>query len=225
MSQTDSFINEVTEEVRRDRLFALMRRYGWIAVLAILILVGGAAWTEWRKAQDRRAAEALGDSILAALEAEDQGARAEALLAVEAPNSASAAMIDLLAASELAASDAPSDAPAAAGRLIELADNPEVAPVYRQIATIKAVSLPGSGLTLDAQRNRLDGLALSGGLIGLLAAEQLALLDVQAGKSDAALERLQQIVTDAEATPGLRRRASQVIVALGGVLPETGDDQ
>ena len=56
MSDTDSFIDEVTEEVRRDRLFGLMKRYGWIAALAVLLIVGGAAWNEWRKAQDRAAA-------------------------------------------------------------------------------------------------------------------------------------------------------------------------
>ena len=40
MSDTDSFIDEVTEEVKRDRLFATMRKYGWIAVLIVLLLVG-----------------------------------------------------------------------------------------------------------------------------------------------------------------------------------------
>ena len=38
-NQNDSFIDEVTEDLRRDRLFLAMRRYGWIAVLAILVLV------------------------------------------------------------------------------------------------------------------------------------------------------------------------------------------
>jgi fermentation-respiration switch protein FrsA (DUF1100 family) len=42
VSDTDSFIDEVTEEVRRDRLFGLMKRYGWIAALAVLLIVGGA---------------------------------------------------------------------------------------------------------------------------------------------------------------------------------------
>ena len=36
MSDTDSFIDEVNEEVRRDRLYHLLRRYGWIAALAIV---------------------------------------------------------------------------------------------------------------------------------------------------------------------------------------------
>ena len=45
MSETDSFIDEVNEEVRRDRLYAALRRYGWIAIVAVLAIVGGAALT------------------------------------------------------------------------------------------------------------------------------------------------------------------------------------
>ena len=45
--ETDSFIDEVTEEVRRDRLFALFRRFGWIALAIILIIVAGTAWREY----------------------------------------------------------------------------------------------------------------------------------------------------------------------------------
>ena len=70
MSETDSFIDEVTEEVRRDRLFRLCARYGWIAVLAVLLLVGGAGWNEWRKAEERERRRPSGDAILAALERE-----------------------------------------------------------------------------------------------------------------------------------------------------------
>ena len=38
-NQNDRFIDEVTEDLRRDRLFLMLRRYGWIAVLLILALV------------------------------------------------------------------------------------------------------------------------------------------------------------------------------------------
>jgi len=221
VSQSDSFIDEVTEEVRRDRLFAMMRRYGWIAVIAVLLLVGGAAWNEWRKAQERSAAEALGDSVLAALQQDEQAARADALATIKAPNAASQAMIDLLTAAE----QADNNPAAAAERLIALADNPDAGLVYRQIATLKAASLPGSGLSEEDRRGRLEGLALAGALTGLLAEEQLALLDIETGQSDAALERMQRIAVDASATPGLRQRASQVIVALGGELPELAQSE
>ena len=67
MSETDSFIDEVTEEVRRDKLFALFRKYGWIGIALVLVIVGGAAWTEWRKLTARSAAQSFGDAIVAAL--------------------------------------------------------------------------------------------------------------------------------------------------------------
>lgn len=216
MSDTDSFIDEVTEEVRRDRLFGYMRRYGWVAVLAVILIVGGAAWNEWRKAQERQAAQAFGDAILAALEEPERAARAQALAAIERPEETGQAVLDLLTAGE-ESDETPAEA---AARLLALADRDGVDPVYRRIATLKAVAIPDAGLSAEERRSRLDGLALAGGLTRLLAEEQLAMLDLEAGDKDAAIERLQQLAVDAQATPGLRRRVTQVIVALGGSVPE-----
>ncbi|SHK75109.1 hypothetical protein SAMN05444414_10137 [Roseovarius marisflavi] len=217
VSDSDSFIEEVTEEVRRDRLFGYMRRYGWIAVLAILLLVGGAAWNEWQKAQARDAAQALGDRIIAALALEDRNARAQALGEITVPNPSAQAVLDLLAASETA-TESPQDA---ARRLLAMAEREGTDPVYRQIATLKAVALPESGLDVATRRTLMDGLTRSGGLVRLLAEEQLGLIDLETGDKTAALERMMQIAADAEATAGLRRRVTQVIVALGGKPPET----
>ena len=41
MSDTDSFIEEVTEEVRRDQLYKYVRKYGWIAIALVVGVVGG----------------------------------------------------------------------------------------------------------------------------------------------------------------------------------------
>ena len=73
MSNTDSFVDEVTDEVRRDRLFAMFRKYGWIGVVMVLLIVGGAAWTEWQKAVASERAQAFGDAALAALSGEEYG--------------------------------------------------------------------------------------------------------------------------------------------------------
>jgi hypothetical protein len=212
VSDTDSFIEEVSEEVRRERLYGYVRRYGWIAVLLVTLLVGGAAWNEWSKAQARAEAQAFGDAIISALEQPDRTARATALAEVEAPGPGARAVLVLLTASEESA-EAPS---AAADRLLALADDAEVPQVYRQLAVLKAVSLPGSGLDAAARRDRLEGLALAGGMVRLLAEEQLALIEIETGETGAALERFQRIVEDAEATEALRQRARQMIVALGG---------
>lgn len=223
MSNSDSFIEEVTEEVRRDRLYALMRRYGWIAVLAILLLVGGAAWNEWRKAEAQARAAAFGDAILAALGSSDGEARATALDAIEAPGPGGAALRDLLAAAE----QARTDPEGAATRLLAVADRAGVPQVYQQIATLKAVAMPDAGLSADERRARLVPFAAGTGLLRLLAEEQLALIDIESGAREAALDRLAALAMDAEATAALRRRATQVIVALGEDPPEMrglGDD-
>ncbi|WP_317055235.1 tetratricopeptide repeat protein [Roseovarius rhodophyticola] len=226
MSNTDSFIEEVAEEVRRDKLFKLLKRYGWIAVAAVLLLVGATAWNEWNKSQQRQAAQALGDQVLNALESDDRAERAAALAAIETPEGGARGILGLLAASE-AGTDAPEEA---AAQLLALADDPNVPQVYRQIAVLKAIALPDNGLSAEDRRSRLDGLLPGGGLVRLLADEQLAYLDIEAGNNDAALDRLRQIGESAEATIGLRQRAAQMVVALGGeltqapALPESGQD-
>lgn len=76
MSESDSFIREVSEEVRRERFSRLLRRYGWIAALALLVIVGGAGFLEWRKTRAEAAAREAGDRLREASLIEDSAARA-----------------------------------------------------------------------------------------------------------------------------------------------------
>ncbi len=39
MSENESFIDEVTEEVRRDKLYLFFKRYGWIIVVLLLLII------------------------------------------------------------------------------------------------------------------------------------------------------------------------------------------
>ena len=216
MSDTDSFIEEVTEEVRREKLFKMVKRYGWIAVLLVVLLVGGATWNELRKASEREAAQNFGDAIIAALSPEDRLERADALTALEAPTPGADAMLKLLTAAELGA-DNPSEA---AEKLLTLSDRADIPQVYRQVATLKAMMIPDAGLDPADRRQRLEDLAQASGLLRLLAQEQIAMLEIEQGDPEAALTRQLDLYADPEASPGLRERASGVIVALGGDLTE-----
>ncbi|MBU2962634.1 tetratricopeptide repeat protein [Citreicella sp. C3M06] len=213
MSNPDSFIDEVTEEVRRDKLYALLKRYGWIGIVAVLALVGGAAWHEYSQSQKRVQAQALGDEVLGALDAETPEARVAQLSAIDAPTPQTRAVVAMLLAADAAQDGAPDTA---AQALESVTVDGELPEIYREIATWKAMTLQDSPLSLEDRRAGLEGLAVPGKPLRLLAEEQLALLDIEAGSTDAALERLRRILEDSEITAGLRQRASQLIVALGG---------
>ena len=215
MSDTDSFIEEVSEEVRRDKLYATFKKYGWIAALFILVVVGGATWSEWRKAQTRAAAEQLGDDMLAALEMNDAAARVAAFdqIVPQAGPDAGQPVLDFLKAAQQAEAG---DAEGAAQTLNALAVNGDIPEIYRQIAAFKALSLKDSGISDAEKRTQFEALAQPGVPVRLLAMEQLALLDIKNGQPDAALATLQSILDDAQVSAGLQQRAAQVIVALGG---------
>lgn len=222
MSQTDSFIDEVTDEVRRDRLFATFRRYGWIGVLAVLLIVGGAAWREYARSAERDAAQALGDAILQAVAPDDATARAAALAGLSANLPTGQAALVFLQAAELSRLDQHAEALALYDGLAADGDLPEG---WRQIAGFKAVLAGTAAVTLSPEdrATRLEGLAQAGGAMRLMAEEQLALLDLARADAPAALDRLGRIAADAEASQGLRARASRLIVSLGGTVPAVAD--
>lgn len=223
MSDTDSFIDEVTEEVRRDRLFGMIRRYGWIAALVVLAIVGGAAWKEWRAAQDTAQAQALGDGIVAALEEDDPATRAEALASLDVASPGGQAVRGFLLSAQHQAAGDRDAAIAALDGITRLQDLPEI---YGQIAAFKLLVLQGDDLSAQERRTAFAGLARPGVPLRMLAEEQLALIDISEGQIDAAITRLRTILEDAETTSDLQQRASQAIVALGGSLePRASADQ
>ncbi len=212
MSETESFINEVTEEVRRDRLFMLLRRYGWIAIVLVILLVGGAAYNEWRKASEQARAQAEGDAILTALDDPNAAARIDALNGL-APDGEATTLVNLLVADEAVKAE---KRPLAIKKLRQMAQDQTLAPVYRDLAALKLDLLEGDARPAEERRAALTKLTEPGAPYRLLAQEQLALIDISQGDRAAAIDRLKAILADVEVTPGLRRRASQLIVAEGG---------
>lgn len=222
MSDTDSFIEEVTEEVRRDKLYGYLRKYGWIPVLAILAIVGGASWNEYRKAQDRAQAQALGDELLAAIQSDGIDARVSTLAGIDAQTPESRAIVELIRGASYGEAGQPETAQSA---FQTVATNPETPEIYRQIAGFKALILQVGTAPSDELRPQFEAMAQPGASLRLLAEEQLALLDINDGQVDAAITRLRAVLEDAEVTPDLQQRASQVIVALGGTLEDQTADQ
>ena len=215
MHNNDSFIDEVTEEVRRDKLFGLMRRYGWIGIALVALIVGGAAFREWQKVSKENASEAFGDAILGAMAIDDPAARLKALDAVSATG-ARKAVVEMFAAAEALAAKDKASALAQLGAITADQSLPEA---FRQLADLKSVILAGEALPAGERDARLAALAAPGAPFRILALEQQAYVLVAADRKDEAIKAFEAILQDAGLTQGLKARASQMIVTLGGKLP------
>lgn len=210
MHNPDSFIEEVTEEVRRDRLYALFRKYGWIGGLVVVAIVGGTAWIEWTASREAARAEAFGDAVLDSLDMGGTEERRAALSSIPAVGS-QRAVIDLLLASDPAEDKAATLA--ALDKLIADQTQPQS---LRDLAVLRRVIVAGPDMPLADRQMALDGIAQPGRAFRTLAEEQLAYLLIEAGDTEAAITALQALTTDQEASGPLRSRAAQVITALGG---------
>lgn len=216
-NQNDSFIDEVTEDLRRDRLFLFLRRYGWIAILAIVALVGAAAWREWSAARADRDARAFGDAILAAEATEGDGAaRAAALSAVATTRPGQTALREVLAANALAEAG---NAAEAAQRYDAAAAAAGEDRVMRDLAALKSVLAQGQGMDAAARDAALTALSAPGAPFELIALELKAVALVDAGRDQDAITLIRQIQQKDGLSQAQRRRLSELLITLG-VDPE-----
>jgi hypothetical protein len=206
-NSNDSFIDEVAEAVRRERLNLWFRRWGWLVALLILAIVGGAAAWEWQRSSADSAAQARGDAILSALETPDDAARFSALTELPTTGEEGLTTAFLLAAEQQQAGDSAE----AVATLSGIAQDAGIADLYRDLASLKAAMIQGP----EADPATLEALAAPGEPYRLLAAEQLALIDLGADRRDEAVARLQAIVEDAEISGAQQSRVSALLTALG----------
>lgn len=211
MSDTDSFISEVTEEVRRDTLYRTFRRYRWALVAVVAALIGAAAWSEISNLRETSGARERGDALRAAIAIPDPAARATAL---EGLNDGRAEPVARMAAAgaEIAAGD-----PGKAGAVLaEAAADPKAPEIYRALAALQRVMALGPTLDAGERLAALDLLAAPGAPFRPLALEQRAILRVEQGDRAAAAADLQAIIAAPDAPQPLQGRARQLLEAVGG---------
>ena len=205
MSDTDSFIDEVTEEVRRDRLFSFFRRYGWIPAVVILTLVGSTAYNEWNKSAAEEVAQSRGDALLSALDLEDEAEGNAAITAIATTDSGN------VLASFLAAGR---DQSQAADLLSGIATNTDQPEYIRDLARLKLAATPNAVSQDEAVLILLD-LSVPGGLYRNVATEMLIAVELERGNLGVALALLQSHIQDAEASQAQVQRMGELLVALG----------
>ena len=221
MTNTDSFISEVSEEVRRDRLFALFRRYGWIGILAVLLAVGAAGFREWSIAQQKSAAESFGDGFRSAVSQSDAGSVLRALEELEAEGGQTA-LVGLAKAGTLAGTG---DTARSLGELAAIAGDEDISQVYRDLAELKSIWIQAGEMTLDEQLERLSALEAPGAPFRLLANETRAHALIRHGRFEDAASVLRGIGEETSVPQDLRARVAQLLATLGTEDTEPGDSE
>ena len=212
MSDTDSVLQEVSEELRRDRLYRNIRKYGWIAILLVIVIVGAATYREYLKSQAEMEAELFGTSIIEALNERNAADRISKLQKINAPGENAKAVVAMLLSAESIGNET------ASLEMNNLSDAMEVSsidPHYRDLLNFKTLLKSSEIMNLNERMKAFSALSKPGNPFRLLAEEQMALIELELGNTDSAIEKISQILLDAELTAGLRNRATQMMIALG----------
>jgi len=210
--------HEVDEEVRREQLKKLWERYSIYFIAAAVLLVAAiAGWRAYEYWIAQRAA-AAGADFEAALALSDQGKRAEAeaafaKVATEAPDGYR--VLARFRAAAVLGESKPSDAVKAYD---ELSADGSLAPVWRDLAAVRAGMLLVDTASLSEMQKRLDPVAEPTRSFRHSARELLALSAWRNHDLTNARRYLDMVATDAESPIGIRARAdvlSAVIAAEG----------
>lgn len=211
MSESDSFIHEVSEEVRRDKLFAFFRKWIWLFALIVVGIVAGTVYNEYSKSQKAAEMQAAGEALITAQEVSTAAA-----FAPLAEGDAPAALLGKF--NQAAALAAEGQVPAAADILGDIALNQSTPPIYQDLALLKQIMINGANMDQPELLDIIDRLSQPNSPFQLLAIEQRAIAQLRAGDRDATLADLAIILTAPDATQGLRNRAQELTIALGGEL-------
>ena len=213
----DSFIREVDEELRQDRMKGLWDRYGWVLIsAAVLVVLVTAALRGWQYYSERQAA-AAGDAFVKAIELSSDGKHDEAVAALQElekdGHGAYPTLARLRVAGELEGEGKKAEALVA---FDAIAGDSSVDEAFRSVAGLRAGLLAVDAEDYDKVKARLEPLAVAGGYYRHLAREGLGLAAWKAGANEEALKWFQAIADDADSSGGIRSRAAVMLDLLAG---------
>lgn len=212
MSDADSFIQEVSEEVRRDRMFRLWKRYAPVVIAVIVAIVGGTGVMSWLDHRAAEAARRVGGVLLEAGASANPEQRAGALLALlETADGGLAVVAALQAATALAEAGAPAEAAAAFERAAAAAG---AEPALAALATFRAIMLRAADVGTLATIDALGPLTFPGNAMRLPALEARGVAHLRAGDMARARADFDAILADLDATEATRLRVREYLSTL-----------
>lgn len=218
-------LDEVEEDLRRDRFMRIWQRFGWIlGAIALVIVVGVAGWRIWqwydlgeREAAAERflaAARAADPASLQAGGAADPGAARASFEALVAQSPSGYATLARMRAAGLAAQAG--DAAGAEALWLGVVQDTGADPLLRDLARLALVRHRMGRVDPAALAAELAPMAAPGQPFRASALELQALLAEARGSREEALARLRELAEEPNAPPSLRARAGELRARLGG---------
>lgn len=211
-----NFIEEVDEEVRREKAEKLWKRWSpFIIGLVVVILAGVAGYELWKGWQAEKTA-AAGARFSNALNLAQAGKPSDAATAFADLAKGDAAGYALLARFQQAANLVEAkDINGAVAAYDVIAGDSSNAPRFRDLARYLAVFHGLGQLPPDQVKQRLAGIA-SDSPWAANARELSAVAELKAGNTEEARRQLTALADDPLVPTGLRGRATELLAALGG---------
>ena len=200
---------EVEEDLRRARYRHLWERFGaYVIGLAVLIVVGTAAWRGYEYWQERQAA-ASGDRYIEAISIAnggDHAAAAAAFAAIQAEGNGSYPMLARLRAASERALAGENDA--AVAEFDAIAASSSTPPGLQAIARMRSALILADTLDLAQMRARIGDLAESGQAFRHAARDLLGMVAWRTQDYAGARGYFTQVLEDETAPTDLRQRAA-----------------
>ena len=212
--------DEINEDLRAERMRGFVFRYGWIAAVVVVLVVGGVGGVQlWRWWKDRVAGEAAVTFTQALRDANGVGANPSSQLAVPELESLVASAPDgyrTLARFRLAALEADgNDLKGALTLWDQIAGDSTADPDMRGLANLLWAQRQLDSGDPAAIAARLDPLADPNNTWHALAQEAQAELAIRQNDSARAVPLLTRLSIDPNAPDNLRQRAGLLLALLG----------
>ena len=216
MANPESFLEEVAEEVRRERLFKFFKKNGWIIAFVVLVALCASIAYEWRKNSEISRAKSNGDLLTLALEKSQKG-NLEELLGLLSDNSPYLRpSSDLMAVTKLYYAEllynTDNDSSASMSVLKEIFSNESISTTLRQLAKIKYLLLLSGDNKL--KQDLIDELSSPGNHYRFLAQEHKVQTYLASGMSDEANRQIDILLNDLEVSEQQKRRLMDLKLAI-----------
>ncbi|MCB2011521.1 MAG: tetratricopeptide repeat protein [Geminicoccaceae bacterium] len=216
--KSDEFIREVDEELQQERLAALWKRWGalviGIALAIVLATAGRVGWNAWQESS----LQSQGEAMVSAERKFSAGSfddAADDFASIETDYPGGPAAIAGLR--RAAALRAGGDTERAATVLAEVADRHGDDPLIADLARLQGLSLEAnSGGDPAMILQSLEPLAAAGRPWRYSALELQVAMALGQGDTERATDILRHLIDDTDTPQGLRGRARELLISLGG---------